>query len=90
MAFDTVTRAAPIAAALVKSQLLVLALTLSSCGGGGGSSGGGGCPNDPMACPPQLQPGPPVISLAPPARSNAQATLHVHVYRDPRNSACHV
>jgi hypothetical protein len=43
-------------------QLLTLALTLSSCGGGGGG-GGGTCPNE---CASQLQPGPPVISLAPP------------------------
>ena len=44
------------------SHLLILALTLSSCGGGGGS-GGATCPN---TCPSQLQPGPPVISLFPP------------------------
>lgn len=43
------------------SQLLILALTLSSCGGGGSNSGvGPSCPN---TCPPALQPGPPVISL---------------------------
>jgi Galactose oxidase, central domain len=45
------------------SQLLILALTLSSCGGGGGGSGGATCPN---TCPPVPQPGPPVISLAAP------------------------
>jgi len=44
-------------------QLLILALTVSSCGGGGGSSGGATCPN---TCPSQLQPGPPVIDLFPP------------------------
>jgi Putative Ig domain len=44
------------------SLLLVLALTLGSCGGGSGNRAG--CANDPAACTPQSQP--PVISLAPP------------------------